>query len=118
MAGEVYVNMANDLTAKKNVGTGVLASNNYAVIQVDWANLNGQPELVIETSTDNITYYPANMIDGLGLESPIKLRMDDTDGNDSITVDSIYSTTPYVRVVVYGGNCTSGLIAYRIDVGA
>ena len=117
MAGELYINMANDLTAKKYTSAGVLASNNYAVIQVDWANLNGYPELVVETSTDNEDYYPANMIDALGLESPIKLRMIDTDGNNSLTIDSVYGSTPYVRVVVYGGNCTSGLIAYKIDVG-
>ena len=113
----VYVNMATNLTDNKNVGTGVAATNNYVVIQVDWANLNGQPELVVETSVDNISYYPAKMIEGNGIDTPIKLRMSDTNGNESITVDSIYSATPYVRVVVYGGNCTSGLIAYKIDVG-
>ena len=113
----VYVNMSTNLTAKKNVGTGVAATNNYAVIQVDWSDLNGQPELVVETSTDNSTYYPAKVIEEYSIDTPIKLRMDDTNGNESVTVDSIYGATPYVRVVVYGGNCTSGLIAYRIDVG-
>lgn len=114
------INMAGDLTNNLYTGVGVAATNNYAVINVDWANLNGQPELLVETALENevdTIWYPAKVVEQYGIETPIKLRMIDTDGNENITVDSVYGATPFVRVKVFGSNCTSGILGITIDVG-
>ena len=97
--------------------TGVAATNNYAVIPIEWADLDGYPEIVVETSIDDTTYFPAKNVDGQNLTQPIKLRLPIEDGKDLLTINSIFGDTPYVRIVIYAGKATAGTISFEINVG-
>lgn len=116
------IDMSTDLTNKVYKSSGSLASNNYCVIPVTWADLNGQPEIVIETAVEDVeaSYHPAKQIGEYGIDTPVKLRLweeaTSIDG-EILYVDSIFGDTPYVRVVIYGGNCTVGTVTFEINVG-
>jgi hypothetical protein len=116
------IDLSTDLTAGVYKSDGVAAANNYCVIPVTWASLNGQPEIVVETAVEDVeaSYHPAKMIGEYGVDTPIKLRLwEETTSIDGeiLTVDSVYGDTPFVRVVIYGGNCTEGTITFEINVG-
>ena len=63
------------------------------------------------------SYHPAKMIDANGNDFPIKLRLTLEDGGDSLTIDSIYGATPFVRIVVYASDATAGIITFSSDIG-
>lgn len=116
------VNMASDLTSGVYKSTGVSCTNNRCTIPLTWANLNGYPELIVETAVEDVeaSYHPAKIVDEYGCLVPIKYRfLDETTSIDGeiITVDGIYGTAPYARIVIYGGDCTVGTIVFTIDAG-
>lgn len=113
------INLATDLTAGVNTSVGTAVTNNRVTIPIKWANLNGYPELVVETAVEDVaaSYHPCRTVDCRGIEQPVKLRMGLEDGEDLITIDSIFSTTPFVRVLIYGSNVSAGTITYSVDLG-
>lgn len=111
------ITVSSGFTNGVAVSAGVATSNNYAVIPISWTGLDGYPEVVVETSLDDTTYYPAMVVDYANVTRPIKLRLSREDGSESLTVDSIYGATPYVRIKVYQNAATTGTITYSIDAG-
>ena len=111
------INLATDMTLGVYNATGVAASNNYVVIPIEWADLDGYPEILVETSIDDTDYYPAKIISDMGMDNPVKLRCTLEDGSETLTVDSIYGDTPYARITVYANTATLGTITFEINAG-
>ena len=113
------ISAVSSFTNGKYTSTGSACANNYVVIPITWTGLDGYPEVVVETAIEDVdaSYHPAKMIDANGNDFPIKLRLTLEDGGDSLTIDSIYSATPFVRIVVYDGGITTGSITFTLDVG-
>lgn len=97
--------------------SGIQATNNYVVIPVVWTSLDGYPELVVEQSIDDTTYFPVTVIEDFGIETPVKLRMGLSDDKNMITCDNLLGDTPYVRIVVYQNAASSGSIVYELNIG-
>ena len=111
------ITISSSFTNGVHTSAGVQATNNYAVIPVVWSNVDGYPELVVEQSIDDTTYFPAKVVDEFGVEFPVKLRMDRSDDKNMITVDNLLGDTPYVRIVVYQNAATAGSITYELNIG-
>ena len=113
------ISLASDFTNGKYTADGVACTNNYVVIPITWTDLNGYPEIVVETAVENVdaSYHPAMVVEGHGVTTPVKLRLSIEDGNDLLSVDSIYGDTPYARIVVYAGKATAGSIIFEQNVG-
>lgn len=109
------ITASSSFTAGVYASTGVACANGRATIPVSWTGLDGYPEIIVETSIDNTSYYPAKVSDEFGNLHPIKLRMERSDGEELIFLDGIYGTTPYCRIVCYQNEATAGTIVFEIS---
>ena len=116
-------NLASDFTAGVYTSSGVLASNNYAVIPVTWSGLDGYPEILVEQAVEDVdaSYHPVRVADEFGITRPVKLRLIDTSSlanqGEIISIDSLYADTPYVRIRIFANAATVGTITWEINVG-
>lgn len=117
------IDLASDFSAGKYTSSEVAASNNRITIPITWTDLDGYPELVVEMLPDGTVspseknYFPVKLPDEVGFLRPIKLRMGKEDGEELIVIESLYGTSPYVRVVIYSGEASVGQINFELDAG-
>jgi hypothetical protein len=118
------VDLSSDFSAGKYTSTEVSVDTNKRItIPVTWTDLDGYPELVVEMLPDGTVspseknYFPVKLPDEVGFLRPIKLRMGKEDGEELIVIESLYGTSPYVRIVVYANEATSGSISFELDAG-